>query len=134
MAAIQAVRPEATASERRYPRLPRAKLQFHQRRISICGTTVVGEAHFFLNAAPIQIGSANPLLCAGNKFGQSVLVNNNTNTTLVFNNTFANSMQVMGNTGIVDVVNNVLAGNLTCSGIFAMSGGNTAKQFIGACH
>jgi hypothetical protein len=48
---------------------------------SICGTTIGGDVHINGNGASLPIGSANPLLCAGNKFGGRVVIGQNTNTT-----------------------------------------------------
>jgi YVTN family beta-propeller protein len=41
---------------------------------SVCGTTVKGDAHFENNGSSLQIGSANPLLCIGNRFGDRVTI------------------------------------------------------------
>jgi YVTN family beta-propeller protein len=103
---------------------------------SICGTTVVGNIHFDSNGAAVRMGSADPLLCAGNNIGGHVVVSDNTSATLVFNNVVGGNMFVFGNTGLLDVVGNGVGGNLECRNNtnLIMGGGNTAHGIIKQCN
>ena len=82
----------------------------------VCGTSVFGNLKVDGNAASLQIGSAEPLVCAGNRIGGNATVNNNT--------------------GPLDIVRNSVVGNLVCRNNpnLMMSGGNTAAETIGQCH
>ena len=102
----------------------------------MCGTTVNGDLQFQNNGTAVQIGSADPLICAGNTIGGNLQVNNNTSTVLIFDNVVGNDLQVGNNTGALDVVGNNVGGNLQCQGnsMLIMGGMNTAKQTEGQCN
>jgi hypothetical protein len=102
----------------------------------VCGTTINGNLQFDDNGTAVQIGSANPLICAGNTIGGLLEANNNTNTVFLFDNMVGGDMQVVNNTGALDVVGNNVSGNLQCQGnsMLIMGGMNTAKNTQGQCH
>jgi YVTN family beta-propeller protein len=103
---------------------------------SICGTTVQGTLQVDGNAAPVQIGSAAPMLCAGNKIGGDLVVDGNSARTLVFDNRVTGALQANSNTGPLDVVGNTVGTTLQCQNntMLVMGGNNTARQTIGQCH
>jgi YVTN family beta-propeller protein len=102
----------------------------------LCGATIAGATYYMANGANMQIGSANPLLCAGNRFGQQIYIAGNSGAILAFNNSAAHNMRVMGNTGPLDVVNNVVSGIFVClhNTDPIMLGGNKApNRGMGQC-
>lgn len=68
------------------------------------------------NATGVQIGSTNPIICAGNTIGGQFEANNNAGTVLIFDNLVGKNMHVVNNTGLLDVVGNNIGGNLQCQG------------------
>ncbi len=103
---------------------------------SVCGTTVYGNILLKNDETAIQIGSAPPLICAGNTTGGNIEVVDNSNSALMFDNSVGGNMSVLDNTGPVDVVGNIVRGNLTCqnNSMLIMGSGNTASQKIGQCN
>jgi YVTN family beta-propeller protein len=103
---------------------------------SVCGTTIGGKMTFKNNATAVQIGSAYPLFCAGNKIGTSFDATGNSSSVLIFNNSIGADATGADNTGPLDVVDNKVAGTLTCMGnsMLIMGGGNTARQSTGQCN
>jgi YVTN family beta-propeller protein len=101
----------------------------------LCGTTVLGDLTFDNNGTDVQIGSANPIICAGNTITGQFEANNNTGTLLIFDNVVGRDMRVFKNTGLLDVVGNNVGGNLHCqnNSILVMGGMNTAKNTLGKC-
>jgi hypothetical protein len=63
----------------------------------VCGTTVFGNMTLYNNGAAVQIGSADPLLCVGDKIGGN-LVANNTDSVLIFDNAVGGNATVNNNT------------------------------------
>ena len=101
----------------------------------LCGTTIIGDLTFDNNGAGAQIGSANPMICAGNTITGQFEADNNTGTVLIFDNVVGQDMHVFNNTGLLDVVGNNIGGNLHCqnNSMLVMGGMNTAKNAQGEC-
>ena len=103
---------------------------------SVCGTTVLGNMTFDNNATAVQIGSADALVCAGNKIAGTVIVNSNTNSVLIFDNAAGGNATVNNNTGSLDVVGNNVSNNLQClnNSMLIMGGGNAARLKTEQCN
>ena len=103
---------------------------------SVCGATVLGNLVFSNNDTTVQIGSAAPLVCAGNKISKSLTVRDNTGSVLIFANIVGGNTTVTANTGPLDVVGNAIGNVLQCAGntMLIMGGGNTAKVKQGQCY
>jgi YVTN family beta-propeller protein len=103
---------------------------------SVCGTTVEGTLQVDGNAAPVQIGSASPMVCAGNKIGGNLTVNGNSAAAQVFDNHVTGALQANSNTGPLDVVGNTVGTTLQCQNNTAliMGGNNAATQTTGQCN
>jgi YVTN family beta-propeller protein len=101
----------------------------------LCGTTVLGDLTFYNNGNSVQIGPANPLICAGNTITGNFAANNNTGTVLIFDNVVGQGMSVFKNTGLLDVVGNAIGSYLFCqyNSMLVMGGMNTAKYTLGQC-
>jgi hypothetical protein len=103
---------------------------------SICGTTIGGDMTLDNNATAIRIGSADPLVCPGNKIGGSLVASRNSNSVSVFANSVGvNAIVNDNNTALLDVVGNKVRGDLQCRGNsnLIMGGDNTAKTKTGQC-
>jgi hypothetical protein len=103
---------------------------------SVCGTTVEGTVQADGNAAPVQIGSASPMVCAGNKIGGDLVVDGNSAAAQVFDNQVSGSLQASNNTGLLDVVGNSIGTTLQCQNntMLILGGNNTAAQKTGQCN
>jgi hypothetical protein len=88
------------------------------------------------NATGVQIGSASPLICNGNRILGNLAADNNSGFVLIFGNSVAGNAQVLNNTNVVDVVSNVVGGNLKClnNPQLIMGGDNTAAKKQGQCN
>ena len=103
---------------------------------SVCGTTVQGTLQVDGNAAPVQIGSSAPLVCAGNKIGGDLIVAGNSAKTLLFDNQVKAALRADNNTGPLDVVGNTVGATLQCQNntMLIMGGNNKATQKTGQCN
>jgi hypothetical protein len=103
---------------------------------SVCGTTVEGTLQADGSASPVQIGSAAPMVCAGNKIGGDLVVDGNSAATQVFDNQVTGSPQANSNAGPLDVVGNAVGGMLQCQNntMLIMGGNNTARKTTGQCN
>jgi YVTN family beta-propeller protein len=103
---------------------------------SVCGTTVQGTLQVDGNAAPVQIGSSAPMVCAGNKIGGDLVVDGNSAPAQVFDNQVKGQLQADNNTGLLDVVGNTVGTTLKCQNntMLIMGDNNTARQTTGQCH
>jgi YVTN family beta-propeller protein len=102
---------------------------------SVCGTTIAGTLQVEGSAAPVQIGSASPYACAGNKIGGDLVVAGNSAAALVFDNRVTGQLQADSNTGPLDVVGNTVGTTLQCQNntTLILGGNNTANQKQGQC-
>lgn len=78
----------------------------------ICGATMHGDLQFQNNGAPVLIGAAAPVSCAGNNIGGNLNVQNNTAATIMNGNIVTGNIQVQNNTGATSVNGNIVTGNL----------------------
>jgi YVTN family beta-propeller protein len=103
---------------------------------AVRGTTVEGTLQVDGNAAPVQIGSASPMVCAGNKIGGDLVVDGNSASAQIFDNQVSGSLQANSNTGVLDVVGNAVGTTLQCqnNSMLVMGGNNTAGQITGQCN
>jgi hypothetical protein len=104
---------------------------------SVCGTTIGSNLHLEgSGAAAVRVGSANPLLCTGNRIGGDLVVLDNASAITAFDNTVTGNLVANGNTGLLDVVGNSVGGSLQCRNIpdLIMGGGNKARRIIGQCN
>jgi hypothetical protein len=81
---------------------------------SVCGTMIGGTLQVDGTAAPVQLGSSSPMVCAGNKIGGDLVVYGNSAAAQVFDNQVTGALQVDNNTGPLDVVSNAVGTTLQC--------------------
>lgn len=100
----------------------------------VCGANVTGSVQFHDNAASVQIGSTNPLLCAGNTISGDLDVHNNSASTKLDFNIVGGSLTDHNNFGPTQVIGNTVKSVLDCHQDVSITGNtNVAGQKQGQC-
>lgn len=100
---------------------------------AVCGVTVNGNLTYQNNAAPVEIGGADPGY-PGNKIGNDLQVGSNTAAVAIYGNSVGDNLQVQSDTGATMVFNNSVRNDLQCGGNTGITGGgNTAASKQGQC-
>jgi len=109
-------------------------LPFSSTQNQVCGAGITGSLQLHNNAAPVEIGSTNPALCAGNAIGGDLDVHNNSASTIVDYNVITGSLTNHNNDGPTEVIGNVVQSTLNCRQDVSITGSlNFAGQKQGQC-